>query len=198
MRLINRPEADWDTSDLLRRLLAARATREGRRISSRPLTDARIRRVIAVASSACADLVPHTLPVNPAAGVKAGKLRRVKPLLWTTSRVERWRQTGEIPGPVMVWTREHCGEFLDSIEDERLYALFHMAAYYGPRRNELCNLAWADTDLAGRRIHIRGDVKTEDSDRIVIIDQGTADVPRRSKIVPGGTIIGPSGGRNDH
>jgi len=157
----DRPEADRDTSDLLRRLLAVRATREGRRISSRPLTDARIRRVLAVASSALADLVPHTLPVNPAAGVKA-KVRRVRPLLWTPPRVERWQQTGEIPGPVMVWTREQCGEFLDVIENERLYALYHLAAYYGPRRNELCNLTWADTDLAG------------------------------------GTIIGPSGGRNDH
>jgi hypothetical protein len=35
MRLINRPEADSDTGDLLRRLLAARATREGKRISTR-------------------------------------------------------------------------------------------------------------------------------------------------------------------
>jgi hypothetical protein len=44
MRKINRPETDADGSDLLRRLLAARATRDGRRYSTRPLTDARIRR----------------------------------------------------------------------------------------------------------------------------------------------------------
>jgi integrase len=178
MRKINRPEADADSSDLMRRLLEARATRDGKRISSRPLTEARIARVMAVASSACADLVPHTLQANPFARVRTSKARKVKPLLWTPPRVERWRQTGEIPSRVMVWTREQTGEFLDSIEGERLYALYHLAAYYGPRRNELCILTWADTDLAGRRIHIRGDVKSEDSDRIVVIDQATADVLR--------------------
>jgi integrase len=175
MRKINRPEADTDTSDLLRRLLDARATRDGKRISTRPLTDGRIRRVMAVGSSACADLVPRVLPVNPFAKVNTAKGRRVKPLLWTAPRVDRWQQTGEVPSKVMVWTREQCGAFLDSIEAERLYALFHLAAYYGPRRNELCILTWADTDLAARRIHIRGDVKSEDSDRINVVDQATAD-----------------------
>ena len=64
MRKINTPAADGDLSDLLRRLLAARATRDGKRISTRPLTDARIRRILAVASSALGGLVPHTLPFN--------------------------------------------------------------------------------------------------------------------------------------
>jgi Phage integrase, N-terminal SAM-like domain len=45
MRKINTPAADGDLSDLLRRLLDARATRGGKRISTRPLTDARIRRI---------------------------------------------------------------------------------------------------------------------------------------------------------
>jgi integrase len=119
--------------------------------------------------------VPAVLPANPAAA-RLGKARRTRPLLWTPPRVERWRQTGEIPGTVMVWTAGLAGQFLDSIEDERLYALYHLATYYGPRRNELCILTWADADLAARRLHIRGDVKTEDSDRIVAIDQATADV----------------------
>jgi integrase len=178
MRLINRPEADASTGDLLRRLLDARATRDGQRISKRPLTEARIRRVMAVASSACADLVPHTLPSNPFAKVKSGKSRKVRPLLWTEPRVARWQQTGEIPSRVMVWTRGQCGAFLDAIEGERLYALYHLAAYYGPRRNELDKLDWANVDLAGRRIHIRGDVKSEDSDRVVIVDAETAEVLR--------------------
>jgi hypothetical protein len=97
MRKINTPAADGDPSDLLRRLLDARATRAGKRFSTRSLTDARIRRVLAVASSALGGLVPHTLPFNPAASVKAGKGRRRKPLLWTAARAERWRETGEIP-----------------------------------------------------------------------------------------------------
>ena len=66
--------------------------------------------------------------------------------------------------------------FLDAVASQRLYALFHLAAYWGLRRSELAGLAWSDVDLRTRRVHIRGDVKSEDSDRELIIDQGTADV----------------------
>jgi hypothetical protein len=76
------------------RLMSSRATRGGKRISTRSLTDARIRRELAVASSALGGLVPHTLPFNPAAHVKAGSGRRRKPRPWTSARVERWRETG--------------------------------------------------------------------------------------------------------
>jgi hypothetical protein len=31
--------------------------------------------------------------------------------------------TGEVPSPVMVWTPEQTGEFLDFILEDRLYAL---------------------------------------------------------------------------
>ena len=182
MRKLNRPEADADRSDLLRRLLAARAVRDGRRYSTRPLTDSRIKRVLAVASSSLADLVPHVLAVNPAAAVKVGKGRKVKPLLWTAARVERWRETGQVPGRVMVWSRDHCGAFLDGIEGDRLYALYHLAAYFGLRRSELCGLSWSDVDLATRRVHVRqaqvddelDATKSEDSERIITIDEGTA------------------------
>lgn len=183
MRKINTPAADGDPSDLLRRLLAARATRDGRPISTRPLTDARIRRILAVASSALGALVPHTLPFNPAANVKAGKARRRKPLLWTVARVERWRETGEVPARVMVWSRDHCGAFLDSIEDERLCALFELVAYTGLCRSEVAGLGWADVDLATRRVHVRqaqvddelDDTKSEDSDRIITLDRVRAE-----------------------
>jgi integrase len=186
MRKIGTPAEDSDPSDLMVRLLAARAARDGRRISTRQLTDARIRRVLAVASSALGSLVPHTLAVNPVAGVKAGKARRRKALLWTQARVERWQETGQVPGPVMVWSQHHCGAFLDSIEGERLYGLFHLVSYFGLRRSELAGLCWADVDLATRRIHVRvaqvedelDSTKSEDSERIITIDQATADVLR--------------------
>jgi integrase len=194
MRLINR-QADDDRGELLRRLLAARSVRDGKRISTRPLSEARIRRVHAVALSALADAVPHTLPYNPAATVKPGGkrgARKARALLWTAPRVDRWRETGEIPAPVMVWTAAQCGAFLDELEAcedppreaERLYALFHLAAHSGMRRSELAGLAWADLDLDRRRVHIRqaqvddalDSVKSEDSDRQVPIDPGTAAV----------------------
>jgi len=195
MRLINRPTQDENQSDLLRRLLEARSKRDGKRVSSRPLSEARIKRVHAVALSALSDAVPQTLPHNPAATVRLGGkrgARRVRPLLWTAARVERWKQTGEIPAPVMVWTTAQCGAFLDSLEAsespprpaERLYALFHVAAYFGLRRSELAGLAWADLDLATRRLHIPqaqtddtlNSTKSQNSDRQLAIDKRSAAV----------------------
>ena len=48
--------------------------------------------------------------------------------------------------------------------------------YWGLRRGELCRLEWADLDLGTRRLHVRVDVKSEDSDRVITIDPGTAGV----------------------
>ena len=196
MRKISRAE-DGDRSELLRRLVAARARwhvptagpragqRVAERISTRPLTDARIRRMHAVLRAALNDA--ETLPVNPAATVKFGKARKIKPLLWTDARTERWQETGEVPAKVMVWTPAQCGQFLDSIEALRLYALYHVAAYYGLRRGELAGLAWSDVDLRTRRLHVRGDdghdVKSEDSEREIIFDEQTAAVLRAWRMV---------------
>lgn len=180
MRKLNRDE---DSGEMLRRLVAARATWHGRRVSGRPLTDARIRRVHAVLRAALNDA---SIPVNPAARLKLGKARKRRPLLWTQARITAWRETGKVPAPVMVWDSAECGAFLDGTEGERLYALYHLTAYFGLRRSELAGLAWADVDLATRKVHIRqaqvddelDDTKSEDSDRIITIDQATADVLR--------------------
>ncbi|GEM_PF-2954847 len=118
MRLINRPGQAAERGDLLRRLLAGRSERDGRRVSTRPLSEARIKRIHSVALSALADAVPHTLPYNPAAAVKPGGKRggrKLRPLARTAPRVDRRRQTGEIPAPVMAWTAAQCGAFLDSL-----------------------------------------------------------------------------------
>jgi integrase len=80
-------------------------------------------------------------------------------LLWTEPRVERWRKDGKRPAAVMVWTPEQCGAFLDSIESERLYPLYHLAAYWWLRRSELAWLEWSDLDIKSRRLHVRGNVK---------------------------------------
>ena len=185
MRKINRPEADEDRSDLMRRLLAARATRGGRRYSTRPLTPARIKRMHAVLNKALNDAVKAgKLTRNPAAVISFGRTRKVKPLLWTAERVERWRQTGVVPASVMVWTQHQTGAFLDAVEDDLLYPLFHLAAYWGLRRGELVGLEWADVSIETRRVHIRqaqpddelDDTKTENSDRVIVIDEQTAAV----------------------
>ncbi len=183
MKKLNTPAEEGSRDEYLRRLTEARATWHGRRISGRPLTDARIRRVHAVLRAALNDA---RIPVNPAAGMKMGKARKRKPMLWTGPRVEQWRKTGKRPAASMVWTPEQAGAFLDSIEDDRLYPLYHLAAYWGPRRSELAGLCWADVDLDTRRLHVLqaqvddelDDTKSEDSERIIKIDQGTARVLR--------------------
>lgn len=50
----------------------------------------------------------------------------------------------------------------------------HPACYWGLRRSEPTGLEWADLDLATRRRHVHGDVKSEGSDRIITIDEDTA------------------------
>jgi hypothetical protein len=63
MRKINRPGEDTDRSDLLRRLLEARASREGQRVSSRPLSESRIKRTHAVLTTALNDAFKCESPV---------------------------------------------------------------------------------------------------------------------------------------
>ena len=138
-----------------------------------PLSEVRIKRVTAPLITALNQC--RALAVNPAKGT-AGKARKTRPLLWTAPRVERWRRTGERPSPVMVWTSEQAGQFLDSIGDDRLYPLYCLGSYWGLRRGELHRLEWSDVDLASRKLHVRGNVKSEDSDRILTIDPATAEV----------------------
>ncbi|HUZ24837.1 MAG TPA: site-specific integrase [Streptosporangiaceae bacterium] len=190
MRKINRPAEQAQRSDLMRALLAARASRDGKRISTRPLTESRIRRVNAVLSAALNEAVNvrHMIPISPAAGIfrSAGSRRgtRTKPLLWTAERVEYWEQTGKMPAKVMTWTQAQAGSFLDFSEatGERLHALFHIDIHYGLRRSELAGLERQDMSVGRRRVHIRqaqaGEeldaTKTASSDRQVIFDEQTA------------------------
>lgn len=199
MRVINRPGEDTAEVDpeTLRRLVAARAVRDGQRIHSRPISESRIRRVHAVLTGAMNDAVKTSkiLDVNPAEHVfrtKGAKRRgRARPLLWTTERVERWETDGHVPAKVMVWTSAQCGAFLDFSETcgERLHALFHLDAYWGLRRGELVGLERSDLSLARRRLHVRqaqvddelDDTKTENSDRQIVFDEGTEDVLRAER-----------------
>jgi integrase len=195
MRKLNRPEEAGDRSETLRRLKEARATRDGRRIHSRPISEGRIRRVHAVLHGALTDAVKLSKirPDNPADGVwrtKGGKRKqgRAKPLLWTAERVEAWEKTGAIPAKVMVWTADQTGNFLDFAEasGERLYPAFHVDAYYGPRRGELVGVEEKDLSLTRRRMHILqaqsddelDDTKTEAGYRQVPLDDETVRVLR--------------------
>jgi hypothetical protein len=59
-----------------------------------------------------------------------------------------WLDETERPSPVMVWTPEQTGYFLDFIDEDRLYPLYHLIAYRGPRRGEACGSRWVDLNKA--------------------------------------------------
>jgi hypothetical protein len=75
MRLLNRPGEDDHPSELLRRLREARASRDGHRVSTRPLSEARIKRMHAVLTGALNEAVKVSkiLAVNPADGILRAK-----------------------------------------------------------------------------------------------------------------------------
>ncbi|MEO3824560.1 site-specific integrase [Actinomadura sp. B10D3] len=89
------------------------------------------------------------------------------------------------PSPVMVWTPEQTGIFLNRAARHRLYALYHLIAFRGLRRGEACGLRWADVDLDEGTIRVRwqitqigghteqGRPKSEAGERQVTLDQHT-------------------------
>lgn len=140
-------------SEMLRRLLAARATAEwrgGGLHSSRPLSPARIHLVHRVLSSALSHAErTRRIAHDPSKHVEPPRVVRPKPMVWTGERVTRWERIGVVPGPVMVWTPQQCGAFLDHAEQaqERLYPMFHLVATRGLRRGDARRLEWSDLDL---------------------------------------------------
>jgi integrase len=53
------------------------------------------------------------------------------------------------------WTAEELRQFLDSVQDDRLYAAWRLAALTGMRRGEVLGLRWADLDLDGGWLSVR-------------------------------------------
>lgn len=166
MRKLNRPAKAGDKSEMLRRLAAARATvphLPHKRVRTAPLSETTIQRVTAPLRAALNDC--KALKVNPAAGIELRVPKR-KPILWTAERVTRWRESGGTwrPGPVMVWTPQQTGEYLDAIEGDRLYPLYSLAAFAGLRRAEVAGLPWSETDLDGGLITVRETRPDDDAD----------------------------------
>jgi integrase len=59
------------------------------------------------------------------------------------SKVATPKGIGTIPTP---WNFTELGQFLESARTHRLYFYFHLSAYTGARRGELCALRWSDFD----------------------------------------------------
>ena len=53
------------------------------------------------------------------------------------------------------WTHEEARKFLDSVKDERLYALYVLALTTGMRRGELLGLCWKDIAFDKRILQVR-------------------------------------------
>jgi integrase len=164
---------------------AIRASVKGQR----PVGAATQQRVRGVLRKALNDAIRRSLIItNPACHVELASGKRPKPLVWTEERVTRWQQTGKVPGKVMVWTPEQTGHFLDHIRGHRLYALYHLIAYRGPRRGEACGIHDDDINAIHRELTFRsqrvqigweveeGEPKTDAGERTVALDPDTLDV----------------------
>ncbi|MFD8594673.1 tyrosine-type recombinase/integrase [Kitasatospora sp. NPDC059646] len=154
-------------------------------------TRQRIRATLRTALNAA---IPEGLiTLNPAAHVKLDPATKPKGLVWTPERVAQWRETGVKPSPVMVWTPQQTGAFLDFVADDRLYAMWHVIAFRGLRRGEACGQLWSETNLDDSSLTVttqlvqdgweveESDPKTDGSFRTVALDDDTVAVLRRHR-----------------
>jgi integrase len=158
-----------------------------------PATIHRIRATLRAALNVA--IRERLLDHNPAAQVELPPTKRPKALVWTDERVARWRETGHVPSPVMVWTPAHTGAFLDhtAAAGDRWYALYHLIAYRGLRRGEACGLHWSDIDLDAGHLTIRWQItqlgwatalkppKTDSSEAPVALDAATVTALREHR-----------------
>ncbi|HYT10451.1 MAG TPA: tyrosine-type recombinase/integrase [Mycobacteriales bacterium] len=155
----------------------------------RPVAPATLHRIRATLRKALNDAIRQQLiTTNPAVHVELPSGKRPKPVVWTDEHLARWRQTAQIPSPVMVWTPEQTGHFLDFAAGDRLYPLYHLIAFRGLRRGEACGLHWADLNLTGHTLTVRwqllqygwetglDDPKTDASADTIALDVATAAV----------------------
>jgi integrase len=158
-----------------------------------PATRHAIRRTLRTALNAA--IAQQLITFNAAKYVDLGSSARPKGLLWTAERVTRWRETGVVPSPVMVWTPEQLGAFLDAAEDSRLYAFYHLVAHHGLRRGEGVGADWAHVhlDAVPPRIEVLTEIvvdgwvpietapKTDSSMSAVTLDRETVAVLREHR-----------------
>ncbi|MEU7769783.1 tyrosine-type recombinase/integrase [Micromonospora taraxaci] len=99
---------------------------------------------------------------NPAAHIELPSGVRPKARVWTAKAVQRWRDTGERPSPVMVWTPQQAGAFLDHAEehDIALYPLFALILHRGLRRGEAVGLPDTAVDLDNSLISVTQQIAT--------------------------------------
>ncbi len=98
------------------------------------------------------------------------------------------RKKGDGTREMRTWTKEQLKAFLETVKDERLYALWHTIAMTGMRRGEALGLRWSDVDLENARLSVRraliptnrevvvSEPKTAKGRRVVALDPVTVEV----------------------
>ncbi|MFE7129380.1 tyrosine-type recombinase/integrase [Streptomyces sp. NPDC057638] len=135
------------------------ALREGQKGKKKITNAATMHRINATLSSFLGSGMKRgDYATNLASLVELPPAKRPKALVWTPERVEYWKRTGEKPSPVMVWTPEQTGQFLDFVADDRLCAMWHGFIFRGPRRGEMCALPWTEVSLSGSWFRISAQI----------------------------------------
>jgi integrase len=140
------------------------------------------------------------------AGLSVATRRLVHAVIGRALRdAERWgrvpRNVARLADPpsrgqsrAQAWTAGELRRFLEHVHDDRLFAMWRLAATTGMRRGELAGLTWRALDLDGARLHVAqqlvptrggatlGPPKSARSRRTVALDPETvaraADAPR--------------------
>jgi integrase len=93
----------------------------------------------------------------------------------------------------MVWMPEQPGAFLDFVTEDRLYAMWHLIAFRGLRRGEVCGQPWSETNLDRHSLTVTGQLvqdgweveasepKTDSGFRVVALDDDTVHVLKRHR-----------------
>ena len=107
---------------------------------------------------------------------------------------ERAHRAGPNHFQITTWTAEQLRTFLTAVQDDRLYALWRLAAATGMRRAELLGLRWRDVDLERTRLSVvqtrlkAGGTtyfdapKTPRSRRSIALDDVTVEILRRHRV----------------
>jgi integrase len=150
----------------------------------RPVYGASQQRIRGCLRKAINDAIVQQLATFNAAEHVVIQAKRHKPIVWTAERIAQWRETGQRPGPVCVWTPAHAGTFLDFVvdEDPEFEALWHIATFRGLRRGELAGLPWTEVDLDAGTVQVstqitevdyepeEGEVKSSAGERTIPLD----------------------------
>lgn len=95
---------------------------------------------------------------------------------------------------IRTWTEPELAAFLTFVKDDRLYALWRIAATTGMRRGELVGLRWRDLDLPRSRLEIRQTIvsvgykielstpKTFKGRRAIALDRGSVESLDRHRV----------------